>query len=305
MQRVKLHKSLPVWLRSWAAFIVAVAMLLLVWAGGWLLVARFAPAGLTYFTVGSFGALILGAVMLILNEPIVVWSMGAKWIRRREDNPKLWDAVKRATPWHLWPGPRIYVLPSRGMNAISFGWGIRGLSAVGATQGIIRELNDDELASVMAHEVGHILNKDILVSMIMTIMVMMMAFTGWLLLRLGPYSSSSRSSSKRSNGATALLVIILVGFAFYGFGRLLGMILQMFVSRQREYAADAKGSRIMGSSRPLASALRKISGNPSMGNRTANAAFGFLCTADPDESDLMATHPNMRKRLAALEWLEE
>jgi len=90
----------------------------------------------------------------------------------------------------------------------------------------------------------------------------------------------------------------------YLFGRLFGQILQLFVSRQREYAADASSSKIMGTSRHLASALKKIIKNPNIGSENVGAAMGFLCTADPEPTDLFSTHPNMEKRLTALADLE-
>ena len=139
--------------------------------------------------------------------------------------------------------------------------------------------------------------------MFMTFTVMVMALTGWLLLRVAPFSSSGRSSSSGKGGG-AVLIAILVGGGMYLFGRLFGLILQNFVSRQREYAADAKSARIMGTPKPLMSALEKICGNPSVGTSTVGAACGFLCTADPDPSDMFSTHPSMPKRLRALQALE-
>ena len=190
------------------------------------------------------------------------------------------------------------------MNAISFGWGLPFFSAVGATKGLVDDLSQEELEAVMAHEVGHILNKDILISMAMAVTVMMMATTGWLLLRLGPYGGRSRSS-RGKNGAVALLVLLAVGGTMYIFGRLLGIVLQAFVSRQREYAADATSARIMGSSDPLISALQKVTGRAYIGASPAvGAAVGFLCTADPEPSDVMATHPSLERRIRALEKLE-
>jgi len=244
--------------------------------------------------------------MLVFNELIVKLTTGAKRIWRREDCPKLWDAVRQVTPWYARPYPRIYLVDDYGMNAFAFGWGLPFFSAVAATNGIIKNLSDEELKAVMAHEEGHIINKDILVTMAMTITVMMIAFTGWLLWRLAPYSSSNRRSSSDSSGnGWAIIIALVVGGVMYGMGRLLGYILQMFVSRQREYAADAASARIMGSPQPLISALQKIEGRANFGSQVAGAAVGFLCTADPDPSDFLSTHPTMDKRLQALRDLGE
>lgn len=303
-RRVKWYKATWIRIRSWLAFIAAFAILAGFWYFCYWTVDNYAGRYQIWFKYGAYVAIGIGAIMLIFNELIVKWSTGAIRIKKREQCPKLWDAVVSVSPWPV--PPRMYIVPTDGINAMSFGWGITGFSAVGATQGAIDELNDDELKAVMAHEVGHIINKDILVSMAMAITVMMMAFTGWCLLRLGPYSSGDRrsSSDKKGGGALAVVVAIIIGALLYFGGRLLGVILQMFVSRQREYAADAKSARIIGTSKPLISALVKITRCPSIASRTANGAFGFLCTEDPDPTDLLSTHPDPEKRLEALEWLE-
>jgi heat shock protein HtpX len=302
---VNLAKVFFVWARSWVSFLVALIAMVFVWGVCYYLVARFAPGAIKFFNWGAILSAVFGLFILIFNEPIVALSMGAKRIKRREQAPELWDAVHWVTPFFARPVPRIYLVDTRGMNAFAFGWGLPFFSAVGATQGIIKRLSSEELKAVMAHEIGHIINKDILVSMAMTISVMVMALTGWILLKIGPYSSSSRSSSdSKGGGAVGMIVVLFVGVVMYGFGRLFGFILQMFVSRQREYAADASSTKIMGTSQYLVSALRKISNDPSIGSSNVGAAMGFLCTADPDPNDLFSTHPSMEKRLAALVELE-
>ncbi len=301
-RRVRLCRTIPVWLKSWLSFGLALALLSGIWYSCYWMVAKYAGNHLLCFKIGGRGAIILGILLLIFNEPIVKISMRAKRIKKREECFKLWDAVQRATPLYARPMPRIYLVPERGMNAFSFGWGLPFFSAVGATEGIVDNLSDNELAAVMAHEIGHVVNKDILVSMTMTISVMMMALTGWLLLRFGSDFHSRRGRSDK--GAVTFLIIIAAGFILYVFGRLLGIILQMFVSRQREYAADATAARLMGRSQPLISALGKIIGCPHIGSNAIGAAFGFLCTADPNPDDLMSTHPTPSNRIKALERLE-
>ena len=307
MPRVRLYKMIPVVLRSWVAFLFAIVILAAFWYGCYWAIARWAPGALGYFRIGAIGAGVVGGLMIIFNERLVVLCTGAQRIRQFDECPALWQAVERATPLYARPLPRIYLVPSSGCNAFAFGWGLPYCSAVAATYGITKELEPDELTAVMAHEVGHIINKDILISMVLTISVMLMAFTGWLLLRLGPYSSSERRSSDNKGGssAVALLVILAVGFALYGVGRLLGTVLQLFVSRQREYAADALAAQQVGRAQPLISALHRIQLNASLGSsRSTNAAIGFLCTADPDPDDLISPPPSFNNRIAALQSLE-
>jgi len=307
VNRVKGYRVFGTWLRSWVSFIVAFLALVLVYVLCWAAIQKWAPSATEYFRWGAIGAGVIGAIMLIFNELIVKWSMKAYRIRYREQCPKLWDAVVRACPAHFRPRPRIYMIPSGEMNAIAFGWGIRFMSAVGATEGIVERLSDQELTAVMAHEVGHILNKDILVSMMMMYAVMTMSFTGWMIWRFGPWkagNSRRSSSNSKGSGGAALLVILLVGGTLYLLGRILGVILQMFVSRQREYAADARSARRMGTSRPLITALQKISGRAQIAGPIAGTAFGGLCTEDPYPNDMFSTHPAMPKRINALHDLE-
>ncbi len=302
---VKNYKVFTTWARSWASFLFAFIIMAIMWGVCFLVVARFAPGAVRFFYFGALGALVLCGILLIFNEPLVALTMSAKRIRSREQCSRLWDAVHTVTPLIAKPIPRIYLVDTAGMNAFAFGWGLPFFSAVGATRGIIDKLEQEELEAVMAHEIGHIANKDILVSMAMTLSVMMMAFTGWMLLKIAPYNSGSdRSSSDSKGGGWAIVAILLVGGGMYIFGRLFGYVVQMFVSRQRVYAADASSSKIMGTSKHLASALQKIVRNPTIGSAKVGAAIGFLCTADPDPSDMLSTHPSMSKRLAALEALE-
>lgn len=304
MKKVRLYKTFFVWIRSWLAFAIALLLLGLVWYGCYWIVANYAGRYVCYFKWGAIVAICFGAVMLIFNEPLVVWITGCKRIREKSGCPRLWDAVHSVTTWHARPVPRIYLCPEHGMNAFAFGWGLPGFSAVAATQGAVNGLSYDELSAVMAHEVGHIINKDILVSFVMTISVMIMALTGWMILRCTPYSSGRSSSKDSGKGALALLLVLIVGAIMYFFGRLLGLILQMFVSRQREYAADAASARIMKSPYPLISALQKIADNPRIGSTEKGAALGFMCTADPEPDDMMATHPSVSNRVKALRNLE-
>lgn len=289
------------WLRSWVSFIIAMAAMAAIWYGCYWLIAKYTPdRNMAYFKIGAWTAIVIGLVMLIFNELIVYLVMGCKRVRRREDCPRLWDAVHKVTPLRAYPVPRIYVVGAGdGMNAFSFGWGLPFFSAVAATEELVDYLSQEELEAVMAHEIGHVLNKDILVSTAMTISVMMMAFTGWLLLRFGSAAGESKGE-KKGGAAIAVLVLLLVGCVMYVFGRMFGAILQMFVSRQREYAADAAAARIMGGGRPLVAALMKIERNPSIGSKATGAALGFMCVSDPEPDDLLATHPSVQNRINAL-----
>jgi heat shock protein HtpX len=303
---VKWYRWLATWAQSWVAFIAGLVIMAAFWYACYWTLAKYAPGYVVYFKWGAYITIPVISLLLIFNEPLVRFTMGAKRIARREDCPALWDAVEKVTPWHARPMPRVYLIPTRDMNAISFGWGLPGFSAVGATEGLLNGLNQNELEAVMAHEIGHIINKDILISMVLAAVTMFIATTGWLIWRLGPWAGESKSSSNDNNsgGIGALVIALAIGGVMYGFGRLLGYVIQVFVSRQREYAADATSARIMGTGQPLKSALIKVVRNAGLGSEKAGMAFGFMCTADPEPGDALDTHPSLEKRLRALDQLE-
>jgi heat shock protein HtpX len=291
MKKVKFSKIAFIVARSWFSFFFGFFALLAVWLIAFLIVARITGPGVRLFAIGFAIAAVIDILMFIFNEPLVVRVFDCKRIYRREDNPKLWDAVQRMKKTSM--RTRIYIIPSQGMNACAFGWGIFGMSAVAATEGLINKLSSEELSAVMSHELGHLSNKDIPVSSLMAISVMTIAVTGWLLMNV-----------KTKDSGDKIWALVLIGAGLYFFGRILGFFLQMFVSRQREYAADALSANRMGSSGPLISALEKIVENPHMVSKKKGAALGFLCTADPEPDDVLSTHPSLEKRISALRNLE-
>jgi|GEM_PF-3499892 len=305
---VKWYRWTAIWIQSWAAFIVGLSLMIVFWYFCYWLVASYAGEYTGYFKWGAYIAITVSVLLLVFNEPLVYLCLGAVRVRKREDNPRLWDAMEKVTPWHARPLPRIYEIPTADFNAISFGWGLPGLSAVGATSGLIDGLEQDELQAVMAHEVGHIINKDILISMVLAMITMCIATTGWILWRLGPFaggdSSSSDSDSDSSSGIFTLIFAVVIGGMMYAFGHILGFVMQAFVSRQREYAADATSARIMGSGKPLKTALVKVVNKVGLGSENAGMAFGFMCTADPEAGEMLDTHPSLANRLRALDQLE-
>lgn len=289
-------------LRSWGSFILALLCVAGLGALTFGLLVEFLPGSLRFVGPAVLISLVVTALLLGFNEKLVVMGMGLEPAKRNEQS-KLWRAVIRACGEHKLP--RIYVMPEMGMNAFAFG--LFG-GAVAATTGIIKNLNDDELAAVMAHEIGHLRNRDILVSMFLTGTVMVFAILGWL---VKEFSIMAPSKDGKDSSFKRYVVGILIGGAIYTIARLAVHMLQLFVSREREYAADAMSAKIMGSVEPLKSALAKISTNPRVSSSAAaSAAVGFLCTADPVRTvdpklaELFSTHPSMENRFKALEALQ-
>lgn len=299
-RKVKWYKVALVWMRAWFLLILSVFLIL----AAWFLLASpvyiWAPPAIRFVAGSLVVSLLISLALFIFNEPLVKYLMGARRIERRDGSPRLWESVHRVAPNMLHVIPRIYLVEKQGMNAFAFGMGLPFLSAVGATRGLVDALSDNELDAVIAHEMAHVANKDMFISMVMTFSVMSMAFTGWCLYKLAP---ASFSRSRGDDGKMAL-VCVIAGFAMYYFGQALGYIIQLFISRQREYLADAKSASYMGNGDHLISALKKIVKDPHVAGKKTEAFAGFLCTADPEPSDLFSTHPSLNKRIQALRMLE-
>jgi heat shock protein HtpX len=207
----------------------------------------------------------------------------------REQLPRVYEVVERLTQKVGLPMPRIYVIPSDSPNAFATGRNPRHAS-VAVTAGILQLLSDDELEGVLAHELGHVQNRDILTSSIAATlagaitMVARMAF--W-------FGVGDREDRDRGGG---LLMLILAPFA--------ATLVQLWVSRTREYEADATGAHFTGNPEALASALRKLDAYSRRVPLLASPSTAHLFIIKPMISDgfasLFSTHPPIAKRIERL-----
>src|SRR6266705_4500182 len=162
-----------------------------------------------------------------------------------EQLPRVYSVVERITQRIGLPMPRIYVIPTDSPNAFATGRNPAHAS-VAVTEGILNLLNDEELAGVLAHELGHVNNRDILISSIAATIAGAITF----LARFGFFFGGGDRDERRGGGIGALLMLILAPIA--------AMLIQLAVSRSREYQADATGAHFTGNPYALASALRKL-----------------------------------------------
>src|SRR6516165_1627983 len=168
----------------------------------------------------------------------------------REQLPRAYAAVERLTQKIGIPMPKMYVIPTDSPNAFATGRNPQHAS-VAVTHGILQLLNDEELEGVLAHELGHVNNRDILISSVTATIagaITMIARLGWWASLFG--GGGSRDDRNRGGGLVALLMLILAPIA--------ATLIQLAVSRSREYEADASGARYTGNPMALASALRKL-----------------------------------------------
>lgn len=185
------------------------------------------------------------------------------------------------------PMPKVYIVEDDAPNAFATGRNPEN-AAVAATTGLMRMLTRDELAGVMAHELAHVKNRD-------TLVMTMVATIAGAISMLANFGLLFRGDS-RSAGIAGLLAVFIAPFA--------AMIVQMAISRTREYGADALGAEISGNPRALASALAKIAG-PAKAHppqaALANPSTAQLYIVPVGVSEIFSTHPATEKRIAALE----
>jgi heat shock protein HtpX len=240
---------------------------------------------------GAAGALLFAAGMNLLtywNADRIVLSMhGAKEVSER-DCPQLAGLVRRLATRAGLPMPRVYLIDCAHPNAFATGRD-PAHAAVAATTGLLATLTTGEVAAVIAHELGHIRNRDTLVMTMTTTIagaVSMLANFGYF------FSNSGRSHPLAMIGA-----VVLAPFA--------AMLVQLAISRTREYGADRAGAEICGDPRALASALAKLHAGaariPSpVALRNPAAAALYIVPARGGRDSLFSTHPDTGKRIAAL-----
>lgn len=216
----------------------------------------------------------------------------------REELPRAYEVVERMTQRMGIPMPKMYVIPTESPNAFATGRNPKHAS-VAMTHGILGLLNDEELEGVLAHELGHVQNRDILTSSIAATLagaITMIARMGYWASLFGG-GGQGGGSRQRGGGASGLFMLILAPIA--------AMLIQLAVSRSREYEADATGAKTTGNPYALASALEKIDAYSKRLPMVASPSSAHLFIAQPLVgggmfTNLFSTHPPMQKRIERL-----
>ncbi len=255
-------------------------------------VAAGSSSGIIIFAI--FG-LIINIYSYFYSDSLVLRAYGAKIIER-QDNPRLYGIVKKISDLNGLPVPRIAIVPSSTPNAFATGRNPKN-AVVAATTGIMSILDDNELEGVMAHEMAHVKNRDTLVMCVAATIAGFIAFAARMLWWNSMFGGRNR------NVHPALMILVMLTAPLAAF------LLQMAVSRSREYHADATAARLTNKPWALISALKKLEwenhrkpldcGSPS------NAA---MCIVNPLRGkdffvNMFSTHPPMEKRIKALEKL--
>lgn len=255
----------------------------------------------------SFVLVVVGVWFLIAwfsHSSIIKRATGAKTLERK-NNKRVYNLVENLCISRGMKMPKVYIIEDDSLNAYASGLTDKTF-AVTLSRGIINKLDDDELEAVIAHELTHIINRDVRLLIISIIFVGIFAFVTEMAFRSLRYASFSRGR-KKEGGLVIVLIIVLLG----AIGLLLSSLFRFALSRKREYLADAGAAEMTKNPLALASALKKISKDPWIEavkredvaqmfidhptkKKDRNSLFSFF-------DGLFATHPPILKRIQVLE----
>ena len=223
---------------------------------------------------------------------------GAREIQKA-DNPRLYRVVENLAITEGMPMPKVYIINDPAPNAFATGRDPKH-AVVAATTGLLEIMDDSELEGVMAHEMGHVKNYDIRVSLIVFGLVLAIGLIADILLRMIFWGGRSRGNN---NGGPAMIIILVIGLVAAILAPLVAAVVQAAVSRQREYLADATGALTTRHPDALASALLKLQAYGRPVTKT-NTSMSHLWISDPNKPGFMAklfsTHPPIADRVARL-----
>jgi heat shock protein HtpX len=265
-----------------------------------LVVAGDALAGPTGMKIALAFAIVMNAVSYFFSDKIALKTSGAQPVTR-EQLPRFYAVMERLAAKANLPVPKLYVIPEEAPNAFATGRNPRHAS-VAVTQGLLELMDDEELEGVIAHELSHVRNYDILTTSIAATIagtITHLAHMAQWGMIFGGYGGERDDDREGGGGAfAAIAMMILAPFA--------AMMLQLFLSRTREYSADETGARMVGQPYGLISALQKLGAYNQRIPTTALApTTAALCIVKPligggGLASLFSTHPPLEDRIAAL-----
>jgi heat shock protein HtpX len=268
------------------ALLLAVLTALLVMLGG-------AIGGRSGMTIALVMALVMNFASYWWSDKIVLAMYGAQPITEAQA-PGLYNMVRRIASRAGTPMPRVYLIPSEQPNAFATGRNPEH-AVVAVTEGIMRILDDDELEGVLAHEVGHVVNRDILISTIAATLAGAITYIA----HMAQFAAffGGRHDDEDAPNPIAMLVMAMVA-------PLAALLVQMAVSRSREFHADETGARLAGRTWGLSKALEKLEMAKHHVPMQANPATAHLFIVNPFSGQalmkLFSTHPPIEERIARL-----
>lgn len=261
------------------------------------------------FIIG--GVAIWFAIAYFSNTKMIQRATGAQPLMRRE-NPRVYNIVENLCMACGMDMPKVNVIDDPQLNAFASGIDEKSYT-VTVTTGICNRLNDDELAGVIGHELTHIRNRDTRLLIISIIFVGIMSTALSLAVRMlwntFIYGGGNRRTSRDGKNGGTVIAVILVAIVLAAIGYFFTLLTRFAISRKREYMADAGGAELCGNPLALASALRKISSDPGLGQvDREDVAQLFIVKPIAFKSEftnmmskLFSTHPSIESRIAYLE----
>jgi heat shock protein HtpX len=271
------------------------AMIALFMAIGWILGGVFFGNWIVGALVFLVFAAIINFISYFYSDRIVLWSYRAK-IATKEEQPRLYNVVNKVCLKANMPMPRIAVVPIQTPNAFATGRNERN-AVVAATEGILSLLTDDELEGVLAHEMAHIKDKDMLVMSVAATIAGAISFAS----RMALYSSFG---NRRGNGNAILFLVLVITVP------IAALLLRLAISRNREYKADREGAIMIQRPLALARALEKLeAGNRRRPIERGSPASASLFIVNPFRGGgfvtIFMTHPPIASRVRRLEQLAD
>ncbi len=281
-------------------WLLMTVFLVLVIALGWVIGYILQSPGVLYFAVVL--AIVMNLVAYWNSDKIALAMSGAKPIGHN-DNPNLYHIIENLCITAGLPVPRVYIISSMQINAFATGRDPKH-AAIAVTEGALAKLNKNELEGVIAHELSHIGNRDILVSTVIVVLAGIIAIMADWALRVSFFGGGhSRDNDNNSGGA----LILIIGLIVAVLAPLASTLIRLAVSRKREYLADASGVLLTRYPEGLAGALEKIRDDDSQ-LRTATNATAHLFISSPFKGKqktgwlvgLFSTHPPIEERIKIL-----
>lgn len=263
----------------------------LVGAIGWAISYAYGNRSIAYWVIGV--AAIYALIQYFAASKLAVAMSGATEIEKK-DNPRLFRIVENLAIATGMPTPKVYLIDDPAPNAFATGRDPQH-AIVAATTGILEVMNDRELEAVMAHEISHVRNYDIRVSMIAFGLVSAIGILSDIALRMFFFGDRRDSNSNP--------IVMVIGIVLIILAPIIAALIQLAISRQREYLADASGAMTTRDTEGLASALEKLKqyGRPMQRQNTATAHLFFNNPLKPGFfSNLFSTHPPLDARIARL-----
>lgn len=267
------------------AILLALLTSILLWIGS-----MFGKTGF-YFALIFVGLMNFGSYWF--SDKIVLWMYRAKEAKQSE-YPNLFKIVKNVSKLSGMPMPKVYVIPTNSPNAFATGRNPNN-AAVAATEGILKLLNDEELKGVIAHEFAHIKNRDILISTVAGTIAGVISYTANMFMWSAMFGG--RDEDNRGNIISLLVLAILTP--------IIASLIQLAISRSREYIADETGAKTVKNGKSLADALEKIEKNVDISPlRFGNQSTAHLFISNPFRGQalmaLFMTHPSTHERTKRL-----